>query len=480
MVGVGRRRRKLEDEEPITYKAQFYLIPKSDISTTEQPDPKMRCCWDNTLNYCDFNLDSNDDDRGKEDHLPSECKDENGKASCSARMYLDFEVEPMSGGGMSGVFQSKDGSYVSVDLALDPEVEKFPEINFTLKPAKGEQMYMLLVSNCAHVEQEGLDNRANYLEWDEMILTWVLVEGGNLGEMGGLIWFYGICFTVYFLLGVQWVRKSIQFEGQLLGLQKAVSYLVYGECLFTFVAMIYYVHINNTDVDYDILYSGTFAALQEWNFWTLLVAVAHLASIFACQVVVTLAADGKWLIQHSMRKSTKVFLVVLAGLWAMYLLLYNLVSPEFRMFWAVSSGLLWITWLLISVRNSLRHIKSLTVGDSNDNISVAHPGSKRGDMLTAKRGLFRKMCFLMATYPVVFMVTMILDTSANKTEWGIPWIGYVLTDIYIFVILLQASYMWMPHPAVDYVPYAPVGTEDDTFDGDFGQGGIEMGETSGS
>ena len=240
--------------------------------------------------------------------------------------------------------------------------------------------------------------------------------------------------------------------------------------------MIYYIHVNNTDVDYEVLYSGTFAALQKWDFWTLIVAVAHLASIFACQVVVTLAADGKWLIQHSMRKSTRAFIVVLAGLWALYLMLYNLVSPDFRMFWAVSSGLVWITWLLISVRNSLRHIKSLTVGDSNDNVSVAHPGSKGGDMLTAKRGLFRKMCCLVATYPVVFMLTMILDTSANKTEWGVPWIGYVLTDIYIFAILVQASYMWMPQPAVDYAPYAPVGTSDDqSFDGDFGQG-IEMGE----
>jgi len=209
-----------------------------------------------------------------------------------------------------------------------------------------------------------------------------------------------------------------------------------------------------------------------------MVAAMHLGTIFACQAVVTLAADGKWLIQHSMRKSTRAFLVVLAGLWVLYLLLYNLVSQEFRMFWAVSSGIIWITWLLISVRNSLRHIKSLTVGDSSDNISVAHLGSRGGDMLTAKRGLFRKMCFLVATYPAVFMVTMVLDTSANKTEWGVPWIGYVLTDIYIFGILLQASYMWMPTPAVDYAPYAPVGTkeEEGTFDGDFG---VEMGETRG-
>ena len=128
----------------------------------------------------------------------------------------------------------QDGSYVSIDLALDPKVDMFPDINFTLKPAKGEQMYILLVSNCAFVDADGQKNKVNYLEWDGMTLTWVLNEGGNLGELGGLIWFYAICFVVYIGLAVQWVRKSMQFEGQLLGLQKAVSNLVYGEVSFLF------------------------------------------------------------------------------------------------------------------------------------------------------------------------------------------------------------------------------------------------------
>ena len=63
----------------------------------------------------------------------------------------------------------------------------------------------------------------------------------------------------------------------------------------------------------DVLYSGTFAALVAWDFWTILVTVSHFATIFACQIVVTLTADGKWLIQHDMRKSTRYFLIFLGG-----------------------------------------------------------------------------------------------------------------------------------------------------------------------
>ena len=99
--------RLLDDATPATFKAEFYLIPKSEISTTEKPDPKMKCCWDGSGNFCDYNI--ADEDKPKEDHLPKECKGDDGKASCSARMYLDFDTEPMGGGGMSGVFQSKVG-----------------------------------------------------------------------------------------------------------------------------------------------------------------------------------------------------------------------------------------------------------------------------------------------------------------------------------------------------------------------------------
>jgi len=207
------------DEDVKTFKGEFYLIPTGSISTTSKPDPNMRCCWDNTQNFCDFNMENND---AKEEHLPQQCKGEDGNAQCSARMGLDYNaVGPMGGGGMSGIFQSEDKSYVYLDLAVDPEVGKFPEINFELKPAAGEQMYMLLVSNCALIT-DGMENKVNYLCWDAMTLTWVLSDGGNLGEMGGLIWFYGLTFSVYAVLATQWIRKSLEFQGNLLGLQKAV------------------------------------------------------------------------------------------------------------------------------------------------------------------------------------------------------------------------------------------------------------------
>jgi len=101
---------------------------------------------------------------------------------------------------------------------------------------------------------------------------------------------------------------------------------------------------------------------------------------------------------------------------------------------------------------------------------VAHPGASGGDMLTAKRSLFRKMCCLISSYPIVFVVTLIVDARSEKGSFSMPWLGFVLSDIYIVVILAHTTWMWIPTPlaATENVKYKPVGE----FDGDFEMGGV--------
>ncbi|GMH65568.1 hypothetical protein TL16_g04229 [Triparma laevis f. inornata] len=441
----------------------------------------LNCCWEEANSACDW---ERQEGEAPTVELPPECKMTPGQGMaldasvCSVRQGLDFS-DAVAMTGRPGVYKSGPSTTVvtsiTVDLKLDGDAAD--DLEVILKPPKPNVEYLVMVSNCAliHSETKGSDvarTEMNHFMFD-ITFNWNFSHGSLPHHLLGLIPFYAVAFVCYVVMTILWVKRSIQFQGQLLGLQKAVSLLVYLECGFTFIAMLYYVHVNaSKSIDMNVLYSGTFAALVSWDFWTILVTVAHFSTIFACQVVVTLTADGKWLIQHSMRRSTRVFLVFLGSTWAIFIMFYGVMDAESRNGWAVFSASVWIAWLLISVRNSLRHIKSLTVGNSDDNIMVAHPGSAGGDMLTAKRGLFRKLCCLIATFPAVFMLTLILDSQADKTSWGIPWIGYVLTDIYILGILSHVTYLWLPSPALDPNKYAPVNANDMSFDGDFEMGGV--------
>jgi hypothetical protein len=219
----------------------------------------------------------------------------------------------------------------SLALALDaPPLA--PPLSFSLSPPAAGA-FLLYASNCAVLHGDGQDNRPSSFNLDEITLTWSF-QAGTLGSLAGLTSFYATSFAAYFLLSVLWLRRSRQFAGSLLGLQRAISLLVYAECCFSLAALAYYAHLNRSDVDLAVLYSGTFAALESWDFWSLLVTATHFAGIFACQVVVTLVADGKWLIQHTMRSATKIAVAVLGGLWAVLLLFYGAMSPATRRGWA--------------------------------------------------------------------------------------------------------------------------------------------------
>uniref|UniRef100_A0A7S2N566 Uncharacterized protein n=1 Tax=Helicotheca tamesis TaxID=374047 RepID=A0A7S2N566_9STRA len=70
--------------------------------------------------------------------------------------------------------------------------------------------------------------------------------------------------------------------------------------------------------------------------------------------------------------------------------------------------------------------------------------------------MYRKMCGIIAIYPVIFLLGLTWTSTSRQDSWA--WVGYVLGDIYLFIILLHASITWMPRPMAgqEYIKYAPL------------------------
>ena len=325
------RRIQAADSE---FTVQIYLMP----ATVPIVVDTAACCWELLDSSCDT-LSS-----FSPTVLPSSCSVPPPSA-CFVRQspFTDpatlVSTPPVS---------TNSADYASVIVALNAPPLAEP-LQITLRPPIPDANYYVYVSNCALIHADGQDRKTTALNMATLTLAWNFNKG-TLGALKPLVTFYSLTFTFYALLAILWARRSMQFYGDLLGLQKAISLLVYCECAFSLVALLYYIHLDNSDVDLNVLYSGTFAALEKWDFWSFLVTVTHFSTIFACQVVVTLVADGKWLIQHSMRKSTKVAVIVLACLWTILVLFYSAMTAETRRGWAVFSGVVWLLWLLVSVR----------------------------------------------------------------------------------------------------------------------------------
>lgn len=193
----------------------------------------------------------------------------------------------------------------------------------------------------------------------------------------------------------------------LLGLQRAIYSLVLLQLAFTTVAFTYYLHLNVTVVDIDILYGGTMAALASWTPFSALVALVHFVTFLSCQAVVMLATDGTWLIQSTIRPDTKKALYALGSGWAFFFVAYAFLSREARLAISFTLGGTWVAFLLFNVRRSLRHLRSLMVGASNETVMAA------GGALVAKRSMYRKMCAVVAIYPLIFLAGVIWNAEVS-------------------------------------------------------------------
>ncbi|KAL7521791.1 hypothetical protein ACHAWX_006478 [Stephanocyclus meneghinianus] len=333
--------------------------------------------------------------------------------------------------------------------------------------------HMVVISNCAVEVNDAGDVTPLTAHFNKIKFKFVSKFGELPLSMMGIVPFYGVLLALYGLLGLIWFRRSKGAIGcpsckilrwkkesshlksrtqarPLLGLQRAIFSLVLLQFAFTFVAFAYYVHLNITVVDIDILYGGTMAALASVTPFSILVGMVHFVTFLACQAVVMLATDGTWLIQSSIRPDTKKALYALGAAWACFFATNTFLSRKTRLIIISSLGLTWVAFLVFNVRRSLRHLRSLILGQSNETVIAV------GGNLVAKRSMYRKFFAIVAIYPLVFAAGVIWNAECQEDSWA--WVGYVLVDVYVFIILLHASIAWLPRPlaAMEYAKYTPL------------------------
>lgn len=225
----------------------------------------------------------------------------------------------------------------------------------------------------------------------------------------------------------------------LLGLQKAIRTLVFAQTIFCTIAFTYYLHLNwiADSVDINVLYSGSAAALVHvWDPFSLLLATCHFGTILLAQCVVTLATDGTWLIQHNIRAPTKRLLKTLCGIWILYFALYSSMTTRQR---TVTFGLFlvfWISCLLWNIHASLRHLKAVMIGQSNDQILAV------GGALVAKRSIYRKMYCIVLMYPIIFVASFIwtsLVSSRLLVKMILPF--FISPLFFISILLYTVTYI---------------------------------------
>ena len=147
---------------------------------------------------------------------------------------------------------------------------------------------------------------------------------------------------------------------------------------------------------------------------------------------------------------TKKALYALGLAWLCFFATNTLLSRKMRLTIITSLGLIWVAFLVFNVRRSLRHLRSLILGQSNDTVVAI------GGNLVAKRSMYRKFFAVLAIYPIVFAVGVIWNVESQEDSWA--WVGYVLVDVYVFILLLHATITWLPRPlaAMEYAKYTPL------------------------
>ena len=198
----------------------------------------------------------------------------------------------------------------------------------------------------------------------------------------------------------------------LLGLQKAIRSVVFAQTLFCSIAFAYYLHLNwiADSVDINVLYSGTAAALVHvWDPFSLVLAICHFGTILLAQCVVTLVTDGTWLIQHNIRTHTKRVLKILILLWMFYFALYAVMSTKQRIISFTILLTFWIGCLLYNIHSSLKHLKAVMIGQSNEQILAV------GGAILAKRSIYRKMYAIVLLYPIIFVTSFIWTSCVRRS-----------------------------------------------------------------
>ena len=86
-------------------------------------------------------------------------------------------------------------------------------------------------------------------------------------------------------------------------------------------------------------------------------------------------------------------------------------------------------------------MRSLILGQSNETVVAV------GDNLVANQSMYRKFFAVVAIYPVVFAAGVIWNADCQEDSRA--WVGYVLVGVYLLIILLHPSIVWLSRPLAE-------------------------------
>lgn len=343
--------------------------------------------------------------------------------------------------------------------ATESEGRRGVDIMVRLKPQRHGR-HVVIVSNCASeivIQSAPLGTTVTPLKAiiEEIEVHFVFRFGELPLSLMGIIPFYGILATCYTIMSIVWSMRSSgrptnfclmlmqqpwhsgRAKGEnrklywknrrsgtdmlfpsssatspvlLLGLQRALRSLLFAQTVYCAIAFLYYLRLNWTAeaVDINVLYSGTAAALVNfWDPFSAVLALCHFGTILSCQCVVTLATDGTWLIQHNIRTHTKRVLFALCALWVVFFILYGFLSKQQRTKAFAVFLACWVLCLLYNIHASLRHLKTVMIGQSNDQILAV------GGAVVAKRSMYRKMYCVVLMYPIIFVASFVWTSCVS-------------------------------------------------------------------
>ena len=397
----GRRRSRQSSEryleEEVAHHLQIYLISLEEYKGLVN---NSQCCYELEL-------------QGED--LPQECA-----TATSKQRSHDYRVSAPRIGQISSI---------SPPMHVNTIPTTKVNIHVKLRP-KQRGKHIVVISNCAAelfinpITNTTTPKGIKAIIQGGLDIIFISQFGALPLSMMGIIPFYAFLAVSYAILNIIWWKRLRILHGfksydiqenqashniSILGLQKAIHALLLAQCTFTTMAFFYYLHLNlSNDVDIHVLYNGTAAALISWkNPFSIIISMVHFSTIFGCQCVATLASDGTWLIQSTIKPITKCVLHILAISWLLYFFAYSFLTISLRRYILLVGGISWIIYLCFNVRNSLRHLKSLMIGHSNDHILAI------GGVIVAKRKFYRKMCFVIGAYPIAFLLSLVYTNKVR-------------------------------------------------------------------
>jgi len=297
--------------------------------------------------------------------------------------------------------------------------------------------YTLVLSSCmegAHVAVLGE-------------VEWKSVDGGSL-PVGilGIMPFYGSLSGIYFILALIWTYRIRKFWGCTITLQFTLFLVILANMLYTALAFAYYLHLDlDTRATSRQVFGGVYAGFYQVNdVFAIAVAVYRFMLISLLEALLSALSDGLYILRDRVRPTTQLFIVIIiASQLAVLISQKELwgVAPWLSSLVQLLVIVVWLVWLGFSSYFTWR---SLYDEEPDVHIRWSVP---------LKQRVYRTVCRAIFLYPclnaIMYSVFLIF-----KDSWRWLWLKLVVFDVWMCLVLLPASWHWLPHSR--YAQYAPL------------------------